>query len=187
VKFDSDKAVGISAIVVGVCSLFIVIYQTMLTRETAHASVLPYLMIAVQSNNERAFLLVNNTGIGPAMIEEVRVREPNGDVFTGDPYDYVISHPLPPEIAAPDVDRIVPGRLIPAGSTVDAVGVYGDNRGKMLLELMREFELVDVPGSWYRDTQLDPDTERAVLEIDYKSVYGDRWRVRSDSNVPQPL
>jgi hypothetical protein len=32
----------------------------------------------------------------------------------------------------------------------------------------------------------DP-TDRAVLEIDYASVYGERWRLRSDRVVPEPL
>ena len=31
------------------------------------------------------------------------------------------------------------------------------------------------------------DTEKAVIDITYSSVYGDRWRVRSDRIVPERL
>ena len=60
--------------VVGVASLFTIVYQTQLTRQAQHASVMPYLYIQLSANDQGVSLLLSNTGIGPAMIDEVRVR-----------------------------------------------------------------------------------------------------------------
>ena len=50
-KFDTDRIVSLSAMVVGIGSLFIIVYQTHLIRQAQNASVLPYLMIGIQWNN----------------------------------------------------------------------------------------------------------------------------------------
>ena len=186
-KLDSDKVVGLSAVVIGLCSLFIVVYQTMLTRETAHASVMPYLMIAMMANSENGvFLMVNNTGIGPALIEDVRVRKPDGEYVAGDAYDFVTST-LPADVGPLDVDRLLTGRLVPAGATMMTVGTNGEDREFVYKEFLRLFDIAEVPDSWYTGIGFDASEARAVLEIDYASVYGERWRIRSDSTVPEEL
>ena len=79
----------------------------------------------------------------------------------------------------------MPGRLIPAGETLRALGMDGNERGRMLDDLLRLFEIVEVPRSWLTNSSipLSP-TDRAVLRITYSSAYGDRWRVTSDRVVP---
>lgn len=72
-KWNADRIVSISAMVVGVGSLFIILYQTQLMRESQRASVFPYLMVAMQSNEQGVFFSLTNTGIGPALIEDVKV------------------------------------------------------------------------------------------------------------------
>ena len=74
VKFDTDRIVSLSAMVVGVASLVIIVYQTQLTRQAQHASVLPYLYIQLSFNETGTNLLLNNSGIGPALIDEVHIR-----------------------------------------------------------------------------------------------------------------
>lgn len=101
-KWDTDRIVGISAMIVGVGSLFIVIYQTALIREQQKAQALPYLLIAFNTNAAGSFIALRNVG-----------------------HD--------------DIDA----RLSGAG--------------------------------------------KAVLEIEYASVYGERWRVRSDRVTPEAL
>ena len=73
-KIDTDRIVSVSAMVVGLGSLFVFAYQARLMRESAHASVLPYLTVIVMSNEQGSSLVLNNSGIGPALIDDVHVQ-----------------------------------------------------------------------------------------------------------------
>jgi hypothetical protein len=85
-RFDGDRLLGLSAMMVAVASLAVVVYQAQLQRDQnelerrAHAaSVLPYLMFVTTMNNDGVFLNLRNTGIGPARIERVRVLHRGGE------------------------------------------------------------------------------------------------------------
>jgi hypothetical protein len=82
-RINTDRLLSLIAMLIGLGSLFIIVYQTALLREQQEASALPYLMVGIVANPER------------------------------------------------------------------------------------------------------PD--KAIIEITYRSVYGDRWRVTSDTVVPKPL
>jgi hypothetical protein len=71
-KIDTDRIVSLSAMVVGMGSLFALMYQTHLTREAEHATVLPYLMV-LNANDRGVYLVLSNNGVGPALIKDVRV------------------------------------------------------------------------------------------------------------------
>jgi hypothetical protein len=45
VKLSTDRILGLSALFVGLGSLFIIVYQTYVMRESQAASVLPYVMV----------------------------------------------------------------------------------------------------------------------------------------------
>ncbi len=190
-KWDTDRIVGISAMLVGLGSMVIVIYQTALIREQAKASVLPYLMIAYNSGDTGAYIALRNVGLGPARIERVSVRHA-GRVFDGDPFAYYVTL-SDAKFPADKVyrDRVLPGMLIPSGTTLQMLGSV--NPRQMDSELLRTFAFVAVqdPVPSHGVTAAPPAggaaADKAVLEIDYASVYGERWRVRSDRVVPEPL
>ena len=69
-KLDSDRVVAVSAMFIGVCSLFLTVYQTHLTRQAQSASVLPYLAVGITSNGEGVYVTLRNDGVGPARIED---------------------------------------------------------------------------------------------------------------------
>lgn len=192
--------------IVGVGSLVAVVYQTQLDRESAQldreaaqreqraqsASVLPYLAVVATINGDGTFLNVRNTGIGPARIEKVRVLH-RGTEFAGDAAEFYMKYRVDPNLAF-DFDLLQPGRLVPAGEWVRMVGTGGDaaRREKMLIELLRLFEIAELPRGMYEEyerlapTRKLPPREKAVLEITYSSVFGEQWVLRSDSMVPQP-
>jgi hypothetical protein len=200
-KWDTDRIVSVSAMLVGLGSLFIVLYQTTLMREQAKASVLPYLMIVYISGNDGAFVALRNVGLGPARIERITVRR-GGTSFDGDPYAYYATL-ADKRIRADNVyrDRVLPGMLIPSGITLQMLG--SPNAQPMAGELLRTFAFVAVQepvpsngptadsppadGAVERSAADKTSTDKAVLEIDYASVYGERWRIRSDRVVPEPL
>jgi hypothetical protein len=55
--FNTDRIVSLSAMVVGVGSLVTLAYQAGLTRQTQHASVLPYLYISLVANDQNGVSL----------------------------------------------------------------------------------------------------------------------------------
>lgn len=183
-KFETDRIVSLSAIVVSVASLFTIVYQTQLTRRAQHASVMPYLYIQLSVSDNGVRLLLSNSGIGPALIDEVRVRY-QGREIVGDPFDFYTGLRLAPTQTS-SVDKVLPGRLIPAGSTIQMIGFGAVDNERMSKEMLRLFEIAEVPRSWYVDAGA-ANTEKAIVEITYSSVYGDRWRVRSDRIVPERL
>ena len=64
-RLNTDRVVSLSAMVVGLGSLFIIIYQTALLREQQAASALPYLMVGVMANADRTYIIARNTGSVP--------------------------------------------------------------------------------------------------------------------------
>ena len=190
-KWDTDRIVSISAMLVGLGSLFIVLYQTALISEQQKASVLPYLMIAYNSSSEGAYLALRNVGLGPAKIERVSIQH-DGKTFDGDPFAYYATLDNA-KVPADKVyrERVLPGMLIPSGTVWQMLG--SPNPGPMAGELLRTFSLVAVqdPVSAH-DAIADPPAtpataDKAVLQIDYASVYGEHWRIRSDRVVPERL
>jgi hypothetical protein len=183
-KLDTDRAVGLSAMFVGVCSLFITLYQTHLTRQAQSASVLPYLAIAVTSNDEGTYVTLRNDGVGPARIEDIRIHYRGKDQLA-DPYDFFLAVQSDAKPDLLSVDKVTPGRFIPAGATVQMLGTsVAPARGPVLGQMLRLFALAEVPKSWLASTGA-LGTDKAVIDVTYTSVYGDRWRLRSDQLVPR--
>ena len=124
-----------------------VVLQTQIMREQQRASVLPYLMLAVQSsiNDNRTYLTVRNAGIGPALLGDVRVRYKGKD-FVGDPYDFFVQQrPEVIKTVPMGVDKLIPGRLVPAGEWIMTMGADGEKHNQLLAELLRLF--VDCRGA----------------------------------------
>lgn len=187
-KLNTDRVVSICAMIVGLGSLFIIVYQTQLMRQAQNAAALPYLQIVLSSNEQGVFINLGNVGVGPALIEKVRVVDKSGSM-DGDAYDYYVAHkPDAAKDGALSVDKVIPGRLIPAGTNLQILGKAPEYRGAMLSGLLGTFELAEVPSSWYESLGVPRNGEpKAVIEVTYASVYGDRWRVKSDNIVPERL
>jgi hypothetical protein len=185
-RWSADRIVSLSAMAVGVCSLFITLYQTWLTREAQSASVLPYLSFGITSTDaDGAYLTLRNDGLGPARLEAVQIHF-KGRTTQVDPYDFFLAHRTGPPPPGLSVDRVTPGRLLPANATIQMLGVPGGpERMTALGDMLRLFAIADAPPSWLDELQARS-ADKAVIDIVFSSVYGDRWRIRSDQLVPQP-
>jgi hypothetical protein len=189
---STDRIVSLSAMAVGIGSLFVILYQTHLMRQAQYASAMPYLMVAFSSNTNGVHVTLRNAGIGPALIEDVRVHY-QGRTTVADPHAFYLEA-RPDQRALPlSVDRAVPGRLIPPGEGIQMLGVEAglvteDQRAKVFIDLLQVFDLAEVPRNWLESVGVSSESPpRAVIEIIYSSVYGQRWRLRSNSFVPEPL
>jgi hypothetical protein len=181
-KLDTDRLVAFSAVFISVCTAIITLYQTKLMRESAHASVMPYLSISMRRNTDGAYLILNNHGIGPAMIDDVRVRY-QGKEFPGDPYQFYVAQRPTENQSGLLIDRVMVGRLIPAGASIQMIGAPGADAYAMYKWLLQTIELADMPKRWLEGVDAYG-TQKAVVEIAYSSVYGDRWRALSNHLVP---
>ena len=110
-----------------------------------------------------------------------------------DPYTFFLEGDANRRKLPLTVDSAVPGRLLPAGEGIQMVGVDGqfltdETRAVMFKDLLQTFALAEVPRNWYEGVGLAAvDPRRAVIEVVYSSIYGDRWRIRSSSFVPEPF
>jgi hypothetical protein len=183
-KLDTDRVVGLSAMLVSLASLFTFMYQARLMRQSQLASAMPYWMIALDSNPQGVYITLRNAGVGPALIEDARIAY-QGREIEGDPYDYFVG--LRPDVdRALEVDKIQRGRLIRDGEVVQMLGKGGVSDKRILEDLLHAFEIAEVPRTWYANAGAAT-TEKAVIEITYASVYGERWRLRSDRISPERL
>ena len=108
-----------------------------------------------------------------------------------DPYDFFLDvRPESDGRPGLGVDRLIPGRLVPAGRVRSRCSGPTARPGRLMDGefVWALFDIGEVPQSWYDGTGVPKSgPDKAIIEVTYKSVYGERWRVSSDSVVPQPL
>jgi len=182
---NADRIVSFSAMLVGVATLGIVVYQTQLEREAKRAEVLPYVTMSLMANGEATYIVVRNAGVGPALLEDVRIHY-HGDELNVDPYDFYIAERGTTLGANLSVDKLIPGRLISPGEVIRTLGWEGQGAREMVRELLSVFDIGEVPDTWYTaNGVVRSGPDKAIIEITYTSVYGERWRVSSDKVVPE--
>ena len=169
--WSSDRFLGLLAFLISVGTFATFAYQTYLIQKQQYASVLPYLMITPYSDGGGEYVrwrigLANN-GVGPAFINDVTIYYQDS-VYKQSPSQFYfrsIEHPNSANIAISNVD-ISRGFVLPAGETIFLIGSGGEYSAKVI------------------DSLFVNSTEKAVIEIDYSSVYEERWRISSDTTVP---
>ena len=188
-KFDSDKWLAISAMIVSVGTLAALAYQSMLMRDSERASKLPYLYFLIASNDQQGVgILLSNTGIGPAIVDDVQIHYEGKDI-AADPYDFFLGLSEDNRKIDSGVDKVQKGRLIPAGTTVQMLqfppGPSHPPQG-MLRPMLKLFDFADAPPTWYQPFA-PAELKHGVIEVKYSSVYGEHWSARSDRAVPKHL
>lgn len=143
---------------------------------------MPYLKIgwSVGATNGRQHqtLHLTNDGLGPAKIERVSIIREDKAIDT-DPYKYLTIH----YDSLPDVlkmNLVLPGRLIPSNERIIMLRVRNDQQQHVII---RNFKFPKSMMSLL-DGTIKAD---AVIEIEYSSVYGDKWVIRSNEEVPQEI
>lgn len=74
--------VGLSAILLSLCGLFVSVYEASLMRQQQRASVWPHVQVGPSFSEGRTAFIVRNTGVGPARIEAANL-EHKGEVKDG--------------------------------------------------------------------------------------------------------
>ena len=177
-RWNSDRLLSMSAMIISFSTLLIFIYQTNLLRRQNYLSIMPYLSVSVTRDAAGHFFEVEleNLGVGPAIIESVAMRyrgklHPLTD-YNGDLHRFLVAQ-------APELDSIQfysstiigKGTAIPANAGFQMISVGGP---------VEEYQLITRTLQRLLQEGLD-------YEITYRSIQGERWRIRQDSQGPERL
>lgn len=72
-RFNADRIVAFSAILISLCALVVSFYEVRIMRTQQKSSVWPHVQIGQSYNAERFALNVVNKGVGPAIIKSVKL------------------------------------------------------------------------------------------------------------------
>lgn len=171
---DGNLLMSFAAIFLSAGTLFILIYQSNLIskqfelqQQQQFASAMPYLMLSSTYDGSNFSINLTNQGLGPAFVEAVRVHYKdtvleNSDLFNA--YSFLEQTDKNFSVAV-SYSSILPGLLIPS------------------LEEIKHLQMV-VP----KDIKYDLISEGdAQLEIEYRSIYNERWRIRGLYGIPERI
>lgn len=179
------KFINYIAIVISALTLIAFIYQTSVIS-TQHMSVYPHLML----NNEKGGSLyytyiLTNKGVGPAIIEKVRITDGNGKMY--DDLGLYLLDTIPEKYHSDFlISNITKGQLISPGEKLELM-TFNNNPG---------FE--HIQNSVDKQTKVEPivlsnklynliNDKSLYIEIEYKSVYDDKWKINNRSTTPEEL
>lgn len=158
-RWDSNRIVAASAVLISVCALFVSIVQTNLQRKQSYAAAWPYLEISTDMLDNQFLFLVRNKGAGPAIIKKVRLT------YQGKTYDSMVT--LAKEITGTQdtflayyYDRL-DKRVVAAGETI-------------------QYLLLPNPANAIQFNNAMPDIH---LSVAYASVYDQLWIAFENADV----
>ncbi|MFD2567825.1 hypothetical protein [Pseudotenacibaculum haliotis] len=183
-KLNFTKASTILALVASLGSLYIVYYQTNLMgkqfelqRQQQYTSVFPYISLANTGNQKRYGYLISNTGIGPALIDEINIHYKDSVYKNHDlraAFVNIITKEDSLFSSYKDIGHstVRTGTLIPADKIIEAI-TFSSELDKIGVERRRALR------GWFN--------RKLVIEVIYSSIYGEQWRVTSVSTAPEKI
>jgi hypothetical protein len=130
-----EVLVALAAVLIGVCGLFVAVYETSLTRKGQRASVWPHVEVAPSFGGGGFTISVINSGVGPARIEAASV------VHSGErrqDWEDVIVAVTGRELSQDAYTSLINGRVLPAGEREVIFRVAGDPLPTPLVTALRE-------------------------------------------------
>ena len=171
--WTSDKLVALVAIIISLLTLIIFVRQTNIIEKQSRLSAMPYLMIStseVGAENKYSFKLINY-GVGPAILDSTVIY------YKGKTFDQEFVDFLKSEIKAMDSVPVLNhatlgrGHAIPAGGERNILTVGGNEKAfTTFFKVLEEVYSNDFN-----------------FEIYYRSIYDDKWRIASYTDLPEKL
>lgn len=186
IKLFEKKNVNYIAIIISILTLVAFIYQTTVISQQQHMSVYPHLMLQNQNGGSLNYsYTLTNKGVGPAIIESLRVTSPEGKVY--DDLGLFLMNSLPEKYHEDIlISNVSNGQLISSGEQIELFA-FNHNRGfqsrqdtTVTKTKVEPIILSDKIYSILNDNALH-------IEIAYKSVYNDRWQINNKNKSPSKL
>jgi hypothetical protein len=153
-RVSAEMLVGVAAILLSLGALVVSVVQTQIAREQQHAAVWPFLRIGSGRYDARFTLMLENKGVGPALIKRVVVTH------AGQPYPTVIAlltSKLSAHTGSRQFAQLVPGDVVKAGEEVRLFEVDRDPASAGLLSAL-------------------VDDSSFTLRVTYGDVYDNCWQ-----------
>ena len=166
--------------IISLSTLIVFVYQTNLIRKQQYMSVYPHLNL---SNDNTGSLdceyTLKNEGVGPAFITSIDVFDGGGKTYMN-LVDYVRTKVLRSDSIYFHYSDIYVGKLISSEEEIALFGLLDDahNDGN---ELKRNIVL----GAHKLRTIINNDSLN--VNITYKSIYGESWKITKNSMTPEKL
>lgn len=72
-RWNAELIVAVMAVVIGVCTMFVYIYQARIMSKQMHASVWPLVQTTLRIHPNEIVLSINNKGVGPALVKDAAI------------------------------------------------------------------------------------------------------------------
>ena len=167
---NTDRLLGLSAILVSLCTLFVFLYQTNLIRKQQYMSVYPYLEIGHNGiQTDKYNFTIENKGIGPAIIEDFSVGKIGEDLKPQDFVQFLLSELNENEFLEIEFSNLYGGRLISEKEVIEVFKSKDSSMttSKRLHEILGEGNM--------------------RFEIIYSSIYGESWKITDETANPEKL
>lgn len=167
-KLNSEKILSLSAMFISLCTLIVFLYQTNLMRKQQYMSVYPHLSLMNYGTHTPNYKYVlANDGIGPAILKSIVVKTKDGKTYK-DIIPYVVASIIQMRDSTLGFyhSNIHVGQLLPADSKIELI-IANDNKISTSEKL---YNILNADG-------LD-------INIEYESMYGERWKITNNSDIP---
>lgn len=173
-KIDGNLLMSFAAIFLSAGTLFILIYQSNLIskqfelqQRQQFASAMPYLLLGLSNDGSNIKFVLANQGLGPAFVEVVRVHYKdtifeNSDLASA---HYHLGKMDKNINELYSYSNIFPGLLVSPQEKIEHLN----------LELSEDIKY---------DLLTNGDAE---LEIEYRSIYHERWRIKGVFGIPEKI
>lgn len=174
--WSTDRVLSISAFFISIISLIALLYQSYLARaeyklmqKQQSASVMPYLNQFFTNTKGNYRIVFGNDGLGPAFIKSAKFMINDGPTFTktDDFLRYLAESFKGLDTLDYTYSTISEGTPMPANTTEEMVSFK-------TAEEYRLFYNALVENGFH-------------FEIEYEDVYGERWQLRFDEDIPQKI
>ena len=178
-KINTDRILGISAMIISLLTLIIFIYQTNIMREQSKLSVKPRIAFSTDQSSRDSLVQIKgrilNKGLGPAIIDSIYIE------YQGQPYRVDMEAFIEAEM--PDLKKLgnlVMSTTLSKGNTLLA--------GEEITIYSFRFIANDMPEIMQTLGMENPDKAPFEFKTVYSSIYEDeKWMVSSESDEPITL
>ena len=185
-KLFQKKNVNYLAIIISILTLIAFIYQTTVISQQQHMSVYPHLMLQNQNGGSLNYTYtLTNKGVGPAIIENLRITAPDGKIY--DDLGLFLLKNLPEKYHEDIlISNVGHGQLISSGEQIELFA-FNYNRGFQPRQDTTVAKTKVAPIVLSDNIYGLLNNEGLTIEITYKSVYDDLWKVTNKNKTPSKL